>query len=432
MSFRKIKILIIAALGAFMVFATINVHIRLPNYSYLGEFWADKSGYNVYLPALFVYKLDVTKMPDSIEQKTGLGFSLDKKNNKFVTKYPCGVAIMQAPFFIVTHYACKIFDPKRADGWSRPYHYVTDFSAIFYFLIGFFFLSEFLKKYMEDKTALIALFVMFLGTNLYYYSVREGGFSHVYSFALFSVWLYLWKDIIDRNLYRSRKMILLAVVTGFIILTRQIDTLLLPFFFMLDVTNLREAFERFKKIGLKYLAFSAGIIILIFIPQMIYNVYLTGHLLQYSYGNEGFSNILKPDFAPVLFSFQNGLFAMNPIWIIALFGITYLILNKQLNGWIIILLIITTSYIYASWWIPNLGCGYGNRGFVDIYPLMALPFALSFKRIFSIKNEYAITIVTIIIVALIIINLKLCYAYDDCWWGKDQWDYKEYFKLLSK
>jgi hypothetical protein len=67
-----IRILI---LGVF-IFLTLNRHSRTGVFTYQSEIWADKAGYYVYLPSLFIYGFDASSFPDSIDVKTGDGFHL--------------------------------------------------------------------------------------------------------------------------------------------------------------------------------------------------------------------------------------------------------------------------------------------------------------------------------------------------------------------
>src|SRR6478735_2990569 len=93
--FKKASVFILLfILGLFL---NKQYHKYEPIFTYHSSLWADRSGYYVYLPAVFVYDLDVNQMPDSIEYRVGYGFW--RENGKIFTKYPIGVSYFEAPFY---------------------------------------------------------------------------------------------------------------------------------------------------------------------------------------------------------------------------------------------------------------------------------------------------------------------------------------------
>ncbi len=426
---KSFKTISFAFLSIILFFATLNLHSRSGEFNYHSEIFSDKAGYQVYLPALFIYNFNATEFPDSIEFRTGEGFNLNRESNKIFTKYPSGVAVMQAPFFVAAHVYCKIFEPEKATGYSRPYHYATDIAAVFYVLIGLIFLFQFLSFYYSEKTVFYSLLIFLLGTNLFYYATKETGLSHAYSFFLCSVWLLSYKRLIANSEYQTKSLMKLAFITGLILLVRQINLLFLPFLVLLDVQFATEIVVRFKKIGLKRFLLMVLIIGLVMSPQIAYNFYLFDSPFAYSYGNESFIYKFNPQFNKVLFSFENGLFAMNPIHVFTIIGM-FLLLKNGTNAWIQILLFASISYVYAAWWSPQLGCGLGHRGFVEFYSLFALAFTAIIHKILSLKNSAIKIPVILIIIALVALNLKISYTYDGCWYGKTIWDTNEFIRLV--
>jgi hypothetical protein len=90
------KIVFILLFGL-LLFVSLNRHSRHPRFDYHSQIYADKAGYQVYLPATFYYDWDASQMPAGIDSLVGSGFSII--DNKVHTKYPVGVAVMQLPFF---------------------------------------------------------------------------------------------------------------------------------------------------------------------------------------------------------------------------------------------------------------------------------------------------------------------------------------------
>ena len=132
----KLKIFLLFLLVyALFSFISLNRHSKSKIYTYHSELWADKAGYNVYLPALFIYDFDAAKFPDSLDYKVGNGFILDTSTKKIITKYPYGVSLLQSPFWLIAHGLSE-----NKDGYSLPYQKAIDFAGCFYLTLGLFFL----------------------------------------------------------------------------------------------------------------------------------------------------------------------------------------------------------------------------------------------------------------------------------------------------
>jgi len=413
-----------------ILFASLNLHSRAGRFNYHSEIFSDKAGYYIYLPAVIIYKLDIKSMPDSIEFKTGEGFVLDRyKANKFYTKYPTGVAVLQLPFFLSAHTFCKLTDSDIADGFTRPYHNSINFAAVFYLIFGLIFLFAFLSNYVATKSIVLTLFCFLVGTNLYYYAVQETGQSHIYSFFAMSAWLFYYKKSIKDNFSNYKNLLLLGAFTGIILLIRPINIMFFPFAIFLDVNSVQNIKNRLALIGFKKLLLVGLISILVFSPQLLYYKYAFGSAVSNSYQNESFTNLLSPQLLRVWFAFENGLFTINPIHIFTIAAFVFMLLKRNGIGLISFLMFFCVSYVYASWWSPQLGCGLGHRGFVEYYSLFSLPFAFFINHI--LKKKHSISFLVFLFLLLcIIVNIKLTYTYDGCWYGNSPWDFREYLRLL--
>ena len=193
MSKRVIVILLFLFYG-FSVFLTLNRHSKSGIQNYHSEIWADKAGYYIYLPAYFIYDFDGEKLPPKIGEKTGDGFFVEE--GKIKTKYTSGVALLQAPFFLVTHFVSTKLG-YESNGFSSIYHKMINVSAVTYSFFALILLYLFLIRYVSKKLAFISVACIYLGTNLFYYSIFETGMSHIYSFFLFTCFLYLSPFILN-------------------------------------------------------------------------------------------------------------------------------------------------------------------------------------------------------------------------------------------
>jgi len=127
----------------FTLFLTFNRHSKSGYYNYHSEIWADKAGYYVYLPAALKFNFNPNNFPDSVDIKTGNGFILDQENDKVITKYTYGVALLQMPFFGLAELLAKPLNFKQ-NGFSPIYHWSINISSVFYLFLGLFFLKKYL------------------------------------------------------------------------------------------------------------------------------------------------------------------------------------------------------------------------------------------------------------------------------------------------
>ncbi|OFY47664.1 MAG: hypothetical protein A2W85_12680 [Bacteroidetes bacterium GWF2_41_31] len=362
---KKFLYSILILLLGIMIFLTFNRHSKSGYFNYHSEIWADKAGYYVYLPATFKYAFNPAEFPDSMDVRTGNSFSLDLKGHKIRTKYTCGVALMQIPFYFVADILATPLHQK-ADGFSPVYHRAVNVAAVFYLLAGILFLYLFLRNYFKISATVLVLASLVLGTNLYYYAIDETGMSHVYSFALFSGYLYLWKRFHEKENKQILWLVIISMIAGLIILLRPLNVIFLVGTFFLDVQNRNELKRRLGSVfQLKTLGIILISVLVMLSPQLFYWKYLTGSFISYSYGNEGF-NWLNPQLMITWFSPKNGLLLYTPLVLIMLFSIVYMIFQKQSrsNGVLIGILFLVLSYVLSCWLQPEFGCSFGARNFV--------------------------------------------------------------------
>lgn len=392
--------------------------------------WGDAVGYYVYLPATFIYGFDSSKFPEQITEKTGEGFLINE-NGKIVTRYTCGVAILQAPVFFVVHIIAGI-NGHAQDGFSGIYHYVSSIAAVLYAFLGLLLLWIFLRGYFNKQVTILSLLTIFLGTNLMYYTIEATGMSHVYSFFLFSLLLLLSKHFFDetKSSKKTRYFALVALVSSLIVLVRPTNLAFVALVFILDSTSWKDIQTRFiqifKPVNIIILLL-AGFIV--FLPQMMYWKYSSGSFFVDSYEGYGFSNWASPNIIKFLFSTNNGLFTYNPIYLVIVFALFFMIIKKQLNGYFILILFLGLIYLFSSWFIFSFGCGFGSRNFVEYTTVFALALGFLYAEFFK-RNIFKWLIGIPLIVSLVFVNIQLTSAYNKCFVDGD-WDWEEYEYLLK-
>lgn len=428
--FGSLKVMVGWILFALLLtFLIHNRHQKTGTFNWTTPLWADQAGYYVYLPSFFIYDFEADAFPEDIAKMTGDGFSFDFEKNKVVTRYTSGVAILQAPFFIFIHILAGIFD-RPQDGFSGIYHQVPNLAALFYCLLGLFFLWKFLTFYYKPSIVLLTVAALFFGTNLYYYAVDSTGMSHIYSFALFAISAWLSKKIVsDRLKHHNLYFAAWSLVFAMIVLIRPTNILVFPFLFCLDCSSFRAFTGRIKQ----FLTVPNILILLVssfvvFLPQFIYWKYVSGKFITDSYSGFGFTNWNSPKILELWFSPNNGLFLYSPFYLIAVYGMFLMVKNKVANGWMILTIFLVASYVFASWFTFSFGCGFGSRNYVEYVALLALPVGFVFSRISKLRLPKKIAIVCLLIF-LVIFNVRLVYSYNRCFQGGD-WDFREYVSFL--
>ncbi len=393
------------------------------------EIYSDKADYYVYLPATFIYNWNINSFPGGIDTATQ-GFTLDKKTGKLMIKATCGVAILVSPFFLITHLLAVQFH-LQPDGFSDIYQKMTIFPGVIYLVLGLFFLRKFLSRYIPGIIPYIVIMLVFAGTNLLYYSLDDCLMSHVYSFFLFSLFLFLLKKFLDSERKSIGLFMSLSFVFAFAVLIRPTNILLLLWMVFLDVRSLREAWRRMLLIlKPRYLLVMILAVIMVYVPQFIYWEYLTGNFLYYSYPGETFSQWKDPRVISLWFAPLNGLFLYSPLVIFFVAGSVYMIIKKIANGIFTGLFFLLISYIFASWCIWFFGGSFGSRPFVEYYSLLALPFAYLLSQVPRIHNLF--------IRSCVIIVIAFCTYYSilmnshTIWNTSSTWAWDDYLKLTDQ
>ncbi|MGD9978466.1 MAG: hypothetical protein AB7S54_11090 [Bacteroidales bacterium] len=389
--------------------------------------FGDASGYFVYLPSAFIYHFNANEFRKKFEtrinekgemEEVGCGFKI--QNNKIITKYFYGIALLQAPVYALIHLGYKLAGID-GDGFNGLYEQATIISSIIYYILSLLLLFKLLKSKTNGVIALTSILFTVFGTNVIYYFAGNPGYAHAYLFFLFSAFLYSSNQFSKTESLKSSVPI--YAIAGLIAVIRPIHLIFLLAFFVEN--NFRKCI---KLLTPKHLLIGVVAIVVIIFPQLLYYKYLSGNWLYYSYGDETFTNILNPSLIKFYFSTNNGLFVYNPIWLILLFSAFFLLFTKYRRAAIIsISLFLVNSYLCASWHNWNFGCGYGSRNFVEYAALFSLMYAYILQ---AIQLRWKIFTIIALSFFLTSINFIFMYNFDKCYFGKGDWDWnfvkKEY------
>lgn len=418
---RKWILAFFALFGAF-TFLSLNWHSHRPKFTYHSEIWGDKAGYHVFLPALFDYNFDPARFPDDVDQRTGNGFMLDSLPGKVVTKYTCGVAILRAPFYLIGALFREADDPG-GPGFTLADHAMIDVAAAFYCTCGLVLLFLTLRRRYAQRMVMWSLLAILTGTNLLFYAIGDSGMSHVYSFFLFAAWIYLIDKVLRVPL-KAGFALLLGATAGMITLVRPTDIIFLPLpLFCLGGIDVITPARSGGILTVPNIIFMFVGGTIAWLPQMAYWTYAYGSPLTWSYGEEGFPFLLDPHLVPFWFAPYNGLFLYSPLLLATLLMSPVLVRSRGIwmATWFVLL---SVSYICASWSAWTFGCSFGSRNFVEYAALFAFPICEMLGTTHRAKM-----IVRGLVLVSCLYTLKLTLSCSNCWFG-DVWDWSMFRDLL--
>lgn len=353
--------------------------------------YSDGFGYYVYLPAL-IYGDFTFSFVEGWEHP----LRLIEAAGGLVNKYPVGVAIMESPFFFAAHLISSLRDALTgsvtATGYTNLYQYMVLWGGVGYWIAGtvlvYMLLTRFLR--FSKKVSLLTCIVITYGTNLFHYASYDACFSHVYSYFLFSAFLYYlcWyeeRDAEGRN--RLWQTCVFGFLAGLIFMCRNTNILFVLTYVFYRVIN----WDTLKKRVITILNPRRVVPIVLtgcvtIFPQLLYWHTATGHWFAYSYGDEPFY-WLAPQLSNFLFSVRKGLFFWSPVLFLAIIGmvVAYKMREKLYTGLIVFFLL--NVYVSSAWWSWYYGGSFGQRVAVDYMCLFAVFIAALLSRLETWRQQ---------------------------------------------
>ncbi len=372
-----------------MLFILLVLIVVSSNMNWGKDHWkrilsSDAKGYYAYLPAVFIYQDLNFGFFEQIEQEKYFNDNLyyDYRaywDEKTISKYYCGTALAQLPFFLTAHLLSYVLDYEM-DGYSKLYMVFINLAAIFYLFIGLFFLNKVLQCYqIRDKNRSIVLLAILFGTNIFYYTIVEPGMSHIYSFAFISMFIYYGLQYFTIN--KLKYIYILAILTGIIILIRPVNGIILfslPFLAQSKTQFLNGVKFLFKNKITTVFAIFLGLIIPFI--QLVFYKFSTGSFFVYSYTGEGF-NFLNPHVFDILFSYKKGLFLYTPLLFISLGGGYFLWKKNKFEFYSLFAFLFLITFILSSWSNWWYGGSFSSRAYLEYIPLFAILLGIALQNI---------------------------------------------------
>lgn len=416
-------ILIASVFFLFFSWASIDYHNTGRYLDGKHDLHSDAAGYYIYLPGVFHYGMRGSSVDPDVLVSSGSGFEVDNVSDRILTRYTYGTALLELPFYLVAEI---IEGYGVADQMSKTHHAAIEVSGVFYFTLGLLLIAFGLIRLgasFNFVTVLTLLCIAF-GTNTFFYAYVEPGYSHVYSFFLVALSLYLVLNANGKGL-RTVELALLAASNALVMVIRPTD--LIAVFALYALLFIRSP-DLIRSKRLWFAQVLAGL--LFAFPQLLYWRFVHGDWLVYSYGDEGFTNWASPKILEVLASPKNGLFPHAPAFVLLPFALIVMIKLHGRMGWAVLSMFALVLYSCASWHSWYFGCSYGMRPLVQYTPFLAVCLWVMFDQIRKKRPAIWFGMVPLIVL-LCFMNYRFMMYKEVCYPGSE-WNWKYYGRELTE
>jgi hypothetical protein len=372
----------------------------------------DGAGYYAYLPAAFIYQDFSFDFYESAAGTSKSEFS-KSKGQASINKFALGPAMLLVPFFLGGH-GYAIWIAGKPDGFSAPYRWGMLIGAAFFAALGLWFLYKVLSRYFKDYVVALTLLAVGFGTNLFYYTTFEPMMSHVYSFCLFS--LAMWLGMRWKEHFEPKFLLMLSLVGGLIAACRITNVVFLLVPLLWGVHSLAELKSQVRMVWHRraYLLPALALLCLPLLPQLAYLKSQTGSFLVNPYVGEPFF-WTDPRVFEVLLSYRKGWLVYTPMIAVGLVG--WVILRKHPAALGMAIFMVLNLYIVSSWWCWWYGGGFGMRAMIEASAPMSIGIAASIDRMCSRRGgSYVFAVLFPWVIAL---NLLQTHQYST---GIIHWD----------
>ncbi|HEU5098661.1 MAG TPA: hypothetical protein VFU22_06570 [Roseiflexaceae bacterium] len=353
---------------------------------------SDGMGYYVYLRSLTIdgdlnFGNDYLDWPS---QKTpGEHLTPRTSTGYYLNFFSIGPAMLWSPLYGAAHgfmlAGSALGQPWQANGYAPIYFVLTTFGSALAGLIVMLAGYRICRRWVGTPTALLAAATLFFGSNLLYYSMREGGFAHALSAATATVFVLAWLRLEERpGMWRWAQ---LGAAAGLMLVTYWVSGIVLLLagfsFVRLAVAAIRAPREQRRQRIASLLAgggIAAALLVLCFSPQMIAWRLIYGAFLTIPQG----SSFVSPrEFKGVemLFAPLHGLLPWTPALFVG--GFSLLLLFRHSRYLAMALTTAMVAYIVYNAWLPDWhGSGaFGLRRLTLLAPWCMLGLALLFDRL---------------------------------------------------
>jgi|GEM_PF-2058149 len=381
----------------------------------------------------------------------GNGTKYCEKTERWVTGYPLGMTLLDAPFYLASQIVAKFikFNPPSFNDGPRtlPYKglssgkFLNVLSVIFahniYAILAMIILFKILIELNFSRgISLFTTLVCFFASPLLYYATN--GFSHATSTFLVTSSFYVF-ILLQKKIAKGEKNIFLIFILGLCVAlsawTRYVNGLLFfPYLFALILS-----YRGLKKSAIikNTAIYTAPLVVVFFLS--IYQCHTQfGSWFEAGYGGYGWISILKipPPVINLLFSVDHGFLLWFPCFTLSFIGLAFLIKNidKKLSlaGIIALINFLLIAFVYGTRTEYNAGGCYAQRYLTCTIPFLGLglcAFMDRYKKTGLIKSLIGLSAIYsyclfLLTKANLVYYNKQCNSYE----GQYIWDYLYIFK----
>lgn len=320
-----------------------------------------------------------------------------------VITYTMGMAITYIPGIAGGYLLTELKGADHQFGTNYWYKRILYYMGFMYCMIGLLFLRKILQRFSKDIIIAIVLALLFFGTNLYYYVKVEPLMAHAPSFVFITAFIYYSLKLFDKRTIGT--IVKMGLFLGILTLIRpsNIIVVIFPLIYLLAQKLSRK--EKIDIIKIKFYQWFilAGLVVVAFIPQMVYWHHYTGQWLYYSYTDQHFF-WSKPAVLQFLFSFRKGWLIYTPVMLFLIPGAMICYKKNRPMFWSIILFLTLNIYVLSSWWCWWYGGSFGMRSMIDSYGLLAIWLAMFFQYILD-RSKILLSVTVLLMGFLVYVNL---------------------------
>ncbi|MDX9702883.1 MAG: glycosyltransferase family 39 protein [Candidatus Auribacterota bacterium] len=318
------------------------------------------------------------------------GFTQDPQTGRYITQYPPGLALMNAPFFLIGNIIgsiCpvdipqeKIFNnPNFKDLPNNVFFRIFGFvfAHNIYAMLGLFILYlTLLINGFSTRLSAIAVLLTYFASPLHYYA--QSGMSHANSFFLVACILYCFsKYLITRKSYL---WLMIGIFSGLATAVRYTNGILLLVSFAFIIITADK--EKLRSVA--YLI--AGFTAIFWILPVFW--WIHANQMRPGYTGQFFFNRIP--FYSILFTPRSGFFIFHPLFILSIPGFFMFLRHKKpayshttrLTAVYSTSLLIPICLIYGYW-----GEWYGGDSYSQRYIINCLPL-FTFCMVSMFASEY--------------------------------------------
>ena len=370
----------IALLGGLYVFCVVLflASILLPHAD--GQLiGSDGQFYYAYLPTLLIdHDLNFENQYEKLLSEKSLERQREAGSGRLPNKYAIGPAILWIPFFLMGHILALSLNAVgysiTLDGSGYVYQAMTLIGSITYGFIGILLVYRSCRHFFSQTSSASAAILVWLATNVVYYTLAEPSMSHSCSFFAMALFIDIWLRF--RPAPTGRQWILLGIAGGLVALVRLQDITWLALPFLDAVFSMRRKSWIIWASQVKGFMLFGLAALIVFAPQIVVWQILNTPANAASYPHSGGHFFwFTPEIFGVLFSLRHGFFLWHPVLLLAAAGLFFLYRKDRSIPVLFGVMLLAQLYLVGSWHGWWGGHSFGNRLLINSIPALALGLA---------------------------------------------------------